>query len=68
MTISREDSSTSRAALWTESVTDIPPHGNNEWPGNVRHPKHFTYGFVQSAAVPELAARQEKGTGTIHPP
>lgn len=60
MTTSREDGSTSRAALWTTSLNDIPPHSNNEWPGNVRNPKHSTYGLVQSSAMLATAARQKK--------
>lgn len=62
-TTSREGCSTSRAATWTASLSDIASivlQRKSERPGNAWHPKHSTYGLMQSAAMPALAARQGK--------
>lgn len=52
-----------RPATWTPSLGDIAniaPQRKNQRPGNAWHPKHSADGLVQSAAMPALAARQER--------
>lgn len=39
------------------------PQNKNERPGNSWHPKHATYGLMQSAAMPALVSRQGEEQG-----
>lgn len=45
------------------------PQNENERPGNSWHPKHATYGLMQSAAMPPLVSSQieERGARTRKP-